>query len=62
MIVKVCREPELLLDVGQDIMRAYSEQAQSAGHERLIRAIEILCALEADMKWSTQPRFFLRWH
>jgi len=59
LIVKVCREPELLLDVGQDIMRAYSEQAQSAGHERLIRAIEILCALEADMKWSTQPRVLL---
>ncbi|NLO83188.1 MAG: DNA polymerase III subunit gamma/tau [Clostridiales bacterium] len=59
LVVKMCREPEALLDVGQDTLMAYVRQAQEAGHERLIRAIEILCSLEADMKWSTQPRVLL---
>jgi DNA polymerase-3 subunit gamma/tau len=40
-------------------MEAYIQQTQGTGRERLIRAIEILCALEADMKWSTQPRVLL---
>jgi DNA polymerase-3 subunit gamma/tau len=59
LVVKVCKEPASLIDVGQDTMEAYIQQTQGTGRERLIRAIEILCALEADMKWSTQPRVLL---
>ena len=59
LVVKVCKEPASLIDVGQDTMEAYIQQTQGTGRERLIRAIEILCALETDMKWSTQPRVLL---
>jgi DNA polymerase-3 subunit gamma/tau len=59
LIIKVCNDPTDLLNVGDSTLAAYQEQSQSASQERLVRAIEVLSALEPDMKWSTQPRVLL---
>ena len=59
LVIKVCHDGSELIDVGEDTFKAYTEQAQKASQERLMRAIEILCAAEAEMRWSTQPRVSL---
>jgi DNA polymerase III gamma/tau subunit len=56
LVVKLCSEPDQLLDAEPLMVEMLMKQASSAGHSRLIRAIEILTGLEAELKWSTQPR------
>jgi len=59
LLTKVCDEPEELLDVSESTLERYQEQAQYANESRLIRAIEILSTLEAELKWNSQPRIML---
>lgn len=59
LVIKVCNDGAQLIDVGEDTFKAYMEQAQKASHERLMRAIDILCAAESEMRWSSQPRVSL---
>ena len=56
LVVKLCSKPDTLLDAEPSMVEMLAKQASSAGHSRLIRAIEILTNLEAELKWSTQPR------
>lgn len=59
LLVKVCDEPEKLLDLSESTIARYQNQAQYASEPRLIRAIEILSALESELKWNSQPRIML---
>jgi len=56
LLVKVCENSADILDVTESMMEQYRTLAQRSGEERLVRSIEILSSLEADLKWSTQPR------
>jgi len=56
LIIKYCDEPEKLLDVAVSTINSLQEQAKEAREARLVRAVETLSSLEADIKWSTQPR------
>jgi len=59
LLVKVCDEPEKLLDLSESTLDRYKSQAQYANEPRLIRAIEILSTLESELKWNSQPRIML---
>ena len=59
LLVKVCDEPEKLLDLSESTLDRYKSQAQYANEPRLIRAIEILSSLESELKWNSQPRIML---
>ncbi len=56
LVVKVCGRVEGLLDVEGATVDRLISQADTAGQSRIVRGIEILTALEAELKWSTQPR------
>ena len=59
LIVGICEDPTGLLDVTQSILEEYKRQAKRADEARLVRSIEILSQLDADIKWSTSPRIML---
>lgn len=46
-----------VLDVTQEDADAYSDQAAQASQIRLMRILNLFLQAEADMKWSSQPRF-----
>lgn len=59
LVVGICDDPTRLLDVSQSTLEQYKQQTSKADKSRLIRSIEILSALDADMKWNTNPRIML---
>lgn len=59
MMAKISDDPSKLLDVSESTLEQYKEQALKTDESRIIRAIEILSNLEADLKWNAQPRVML---
>lgn len=56
LVVKMCENPETILDVADTTLKRLHDQCQSAGQSRLVRALEIFSSLEAEIKSTTQPR------
>jgi DNA polymerase-3 subunit gamma/tau len=56
LMVKLCDDPAALLDVEEAALARLKDQAAKAGEARLVRSVDILAALESELKWSTQPR------
>jgi DNA polymerase-3 subunit gamma/tau len=59
LITKICDDPTGLLDVSQSTLEQYRQQSSRMDQSRLIRSIEILSELDADIRWSTKPRIML---
>jgi DNA polymerase-3 subunit gamma/tau len=59
LIIKICDDPTGLLDVSQSTLEQYRQQSSRMDQARLIRSIEILSELDADIRWSTKPRIML---
>ncbi|MFY9295523.1 MAG: DNA polymerase III subunit gamma/tau [Caldicoprobacterales bacterium] len=59
LIVDICQDPSGLIDVSQSTLKQYRLQASKMNQSRIIRAIEILTELDADIKWNTRPRIML---
>lgn len=59
LVAGVCDEPSALLDVEDSELQRLISQAKAAGESRLVRALDILTGLEADIKYSTQPRVLI---
>ncbi|NLN42307.1 MAG: DNA polymerase III subunit gamma/tau [Clostridiales bacterium] len=59
LIVDICKDPSGLIDVSQSTLEQYRHQASKMNQSRIIRAIEILTELDADIKWNTKPRVML---
>jgi len=59
LLVMTCGDCSDILDVTRETLEEYQAQCRETNRERLIRAIEGLTSLEADMKWSSQPRILL---
>ena len=59
LIVDICNDPSGLMDVSQSTLEQYREQASEIDRSRLIRSVEILSELDADIKWNTKPRIML---
>lgn len=56
LITKICGVSEDLLDCSPDNARRYKAQSDTCGEARLLRALELLSALQADLKWLSTPR------
>lgn len=56
LVIKTCKKPNEILCVPEDTFKGLKELADIASEERLLRAIEIFSAAEADLKYSTHPR------
>lgn len=56
LMVKLCDDPASLMDVEGATLEHLKNQAAKTGAARLVRAVDILTALESELKWSTQPR------
>lgn len=56
LIVKICGRAEALLDVDAATLDRLEAQAAEGSQTRVLRAMDMLSALEADLRYSTQPR------
>lgn len=56
LIVNICGRTEALLDVDAAALDRLEAQAAVGSQTRMLRALEILSALEAELRYSTQPR------
>jgi len=56
LIVQICGRAEALLDVDAAALDRLEAQAAEGSQTRVLRAMDILTALEADLRYSTQPR------
>lgn len=56
LIAKLCGPSEELLDCAADEARRYHEQGTACGEERLLRAVELLSAVQAELKYLPSPR------
>lgn len=59
LIAKTKAELTLLLDVTSHLAEAFVKQAEDAGQERLLRALERLLLLENELRGAEQPRLLL---
>ena len=60
LIVDICGDdPSGLLDVSQSTLEEYRRQASNMNQSRLVRSIEILSELDAEIKWNTRPRIMV---
>ncbi|HOB19204.1 MAG TPA: DNA polymerase III subunit gamma/tau [Candidatus Atribacteria bacterium] len=59
LVAGVCDEPSELLDVEDSELERLISQAKAAGESRLVKALDILTGLEADIKYSSQPRVLI---
>lgn len=59
MLSKVTKNPANILDYGDDTINQYITQAKELSLTRIIRAIEIISALDAKLRYSNQPRILV---
>ncbi|HPT78949.1 MAG TPA: DNA polymerase III subunit gamma/tau [Candidatus Atribacteria bacterium] len=59
LVAGMCDEPSELLDVEDSELERLISQAKAAGESRLVKALDILTGLEADIKYSSQPRVLI---
>ncbi|HZJ83792.1 MAG TPA: DNA polymerase III subunit gamma/tau [Clostridia bacterium] len=59
LIVKICDDPTDLMDVSQSSLDQYRKQASRIDQSRLVRSIESLSQLDAEIKWDAEPRIML---
>ncbi len=56
LITKICGASEELLDCTPDDARRHKAQGEVCGEARLLRAVELLSALQGELKWLSAPR------
>lgn len=59
LVAGVSDDPSALLDVEDSELQGLISQAKAAGEARLVRTLDILTGLEADIKYSSQPRVLI---
>ena len=59
LLVKICREPDELLEVPESSLARLRAQAEGFREEELLGAVRLLAAAEGEMRWSPQPRLTL---
>ena len=58
MLSRATKSAASLMDVTADTAERYVQQAQQASGRRLLRAIDILCDAEGEMRWASSPRIW----
>lgn len=59
LITKLCGHSGDILDCTEENMKRYIEQSKRASSARLERAVELLLATQANMRWLTLPRVLI---
>jgi len=59
LIIKVCKQPDRLLDVDETTMAHLTKQAKKVDQNTITRTVHILSETEDRCKWSSRPRVLL---
>ncbi|NPV27855.1 MAG: DNA polymerase III subunit gamma/tau [Firmicutes bacterium] len=59
LLVQIGGDAEALLPVDPDLLNRMKEQAEQLGQTRIMNSINVLTNAEAEMRWTTSPRWLL---
>lgn len=59
MIVKTTKDPNTLIEVDEDLIKRYINQAENTDTSRILKSLDILTAADEKAKWSSGARVIL---